>query len=31
MKEIKEHDKVVFEDIKYLDENGEEVWYARDL
>lgn len=31
MNEIAEYDDIVFEDIKHLDENGEEFWYARDL
>ena len=31
MNEIKEYTKKVFEDIKYIDENGNEYWYAREL
>ena len=29
--EIKEYTKKVFEDIKHIDENGNEYWYAREL
>ena len=31
MNEIKEYTKKVFEDIKHIDENGNEYWYAREL
>ena len=31
MNEIKEYTKVVFDDIKHIDENGVEYWYAREL
>jgi DNA-damage-inducible protein D len=29
--EIKEYSNKVFEDIKHLDENGNEYWFAREL
>ena len=31
MNEIKECTKKVFEDIKHIDNNGNEYWYAREL
>ena len=31
MKEIKEYTEKVFEDIKHIDEEGSEYWYAREL
>ena len=31
MNNIKEYTEKVFEDIKYIDENGNEYWYAREL
>ena len=31
MNEIKEYTKKIFEDIKHIDENGIEYWYAREL
>ena len=31
MTEIKEYTEKVFEDIKHIDENGNEYWYAREL
>ncbi len=31
MNEIKEYTKKVFEDIKHIDNNGDEYWYAREL
>ena len=31
MNEIKEYTEKVFEDIKHIDENGVEFWYAREL
>lgn len=31
MNEIKEYTEKMFEDIKHLDENGREYWYAREL
>ena len=31
MNEIKEYTKKMFEDIKYIDENGSEYWFAREL
>ena len=31
MNEIKEYTEKVFEDIKHVDENGNEYWFARDL
>ena len=31
MKEIKEYTEKMFEDIKHIDENGCEYWYAREL
>ena len=31
MNEIKEYTEKVFEDIKHIDENGNEYWYAREL
>ena len=31
MNEIKEYTEKVFEDIKYIDENGNEYWLAREL
>ena len=31
MNEIKEYTKKVFEDIKHIDNNGNEYWYAREL
>ena len=31
MNEIKEYTEKLFEDIKYIDENGNEYWYAREL
>ena len=31
MNEIIEYTEKVFEDIKYVDENGKEYWYAREL
>ena len=31
MNEIKEYTKKVFEDIKHIDNNGNECWYAREL
>jgi len=31
MNEIKEYTEKVFEDIKHIDENGNEYWYARKL
>ena len=31
MNEITEYYGIMFDDIKHIDENGEEFWYARDL
>ncbi len=31
MNEIKEYTEKIFEDIKYIDENNHEYWYAREL
>ena len=31
MNEIKEHTEKIFEDIKLIDEEGDEYWYAREL
>ena len=31
MNEIKEYTTKLFEDIKHIDENGNEYWYAREL
>lgn len=31
MNELKEYKEKVFEDIKHIDENGNEYWYAREL
>ena len=31
MNTIKEYSKTTFEDIKHVDENGIEFWYAREL
>ena len=31
MNEIKEYTEKVFEDIKYIDENGNEYWLVREL
>ena len=31
MNEIKEYTERVFEDIKHIDENGNEYWEAREL
>ena len=31
MNEVKEYTEKVFEDIKHIDENGCEFWYAREL
>ena len=31
MNELKEYTERLFEDIKYIDENGNEFWYAREL
>ena len=31
MNKIKNYNKTVFEDIKHIDENGNEYWYAREL
>ena len=31
MNEIKEYTEKVFEDIKHIDENGNEYWCAREL
>ena len=31
MNELKEYTEKVFEDIKHIDENGNEYWYAREL
>ena len=31
MNEIKEYTEKVFEDIKHVDEEGNEYWYAREL
>ena len=31
MNELKEYTERLFEDIKHIDENGNEFWYARDL
>ena len=31
MNEIKEYTKKIFEDIKHIDENDNEYWYAREL
>ena len=31
MNEIKEYTNKMFEDIKYIDENGNEYWLAREL
>lgn len=30
-KEIETYDNKTFEDIKHIDENGVEYWYAREL
>ncbi|MGI1782501.1 DNA damage-inducible protein D, partial [Streptococcus uberis] len=29
--EIKQYDELTFENIKHIDENGIEFWYAREL
>ncbi|CCX35816.1 dNA-damage-inducible protein D [Clostridium sp. CAG:1000] len=31
MNELKEYTERLFEDIKHIDENGCEFWYAREL
>ena len=31
MNRIKEYTNKIFEDIKHIDENGNEFWYAREL
>ena len=31
MNEVKEYTKKIFEDIKHIDENGNEYWLARDF
>ena len=31
MDELKEYTEKIFEDIKHLDEDGNEYWYAREL
>ena len=31
MNEIREYTEMVFENIKHIDENGKEYWYAREL
>lgn len=31
MNKIKEHTEKAFEDIKHIDENGNEYWMAREL
>lgn len=31
MNEIKEHTEKIFENIKHIDEYGNEFWYAREL
>ncbi len=31
MNEIKEYTKKIFEDIKHIDKEGNEYWYAREL
>ena len=31
MNEIKEYTEKIFDDIKYIDENGNEYWLAREL
>lgn len=31
MKEIEIYEEKVFEDIKHIDESGNEYWYAREL
>ena len=31
MNEIKEYTEKLFEDIKHIDENGTEYWFAREL
>ena len=31
MNEIKEYTEKIFEDIKHIDESGNEYWYAREL
>lgn len=31
MNEINEYTEKIFEDIKHIDENGNEYWYAREL
>ena len=31
MNEIKDYTEKVFEDIKHIDENGNEYWFAREL
>ena len=31
MNQIKEYNQSTFEDIKHIDENGIEFWYAREL
>ena len=31
MNELKEYTEKMFEDIKHVDENGNEYWYAREL
>lgn len=31
MNELKEYTEKMFEDIKHIDENGNEYWYARKL
>lgn len=31
MNKIKNYNKTVFEEIKHIDDNGNEFWYAREL
>ncbi len=31
MKQIKEYNEIIFENIKHMDEYGNEFWYAREL
>ncbi len=31
MNQIKEYSKTTFEDVKHIDENGIDFWYAREL
>jgi len=31
MEKIEKYNEKVFEKIKYIDENGDEYWYAREL